>query len=151
MPASLQLYYRIVKVELVQFATLVNTYDASAKNTLENEVAVSYDVSSRVLYCTLTTIMKSEDDAPIMKAVMRCGFEFKQESIDAVTKDGKITFPASALGHIASLTYSSLRGALSQRTEDTPFAGYVLPLDNIYNRINHPYIVQVVAEKQSFA
>lgn len=130
-----QVYYRIVKAELSQFATLTDSYDSKSKTIQNNEMSMTFDSSSSVLSCLFSVILRDENNNPLMKATMICGFEIKKESVDAISRDGKVTFPASILTHLASLTYSSMRGAISVKAEDTPFRGFVLPFCNVAEHI----------------
>lgn len=130
-----QIYYRIVKSELTQFATLTDSYEPTKQLLQQNEMTVSFNPSSSVLSCSFSVILRDEDESPLLKATMVCGFEIKRESLDTITQDGEVKFSTNVLCHIASLTYSSMRGALSVKAEDTPFRGYVLPLSNVREHI----------------
>lgn len=130
-----QIYYRIVKAELAQFATLTDSFDTKKQIVQNNEMSMSFDPSCSVLYCVFSIILRDDNNEPLMKASMQCGFEFKKESVDAISQDGKVTFSANVLAHLASLTYGALRGAISVKAEDTPFRGYVLPFCNVGDHI----------------
>ena len=142
-----QLFFRIVNAELKQFATLANTFDPATDTMLDNEIAMDFNSADSVLNCCTSVVLRDKDNNPAMKATMSCGFVFKAESLDAITKDGVITFPANVLRHIASLTYSTLRGAISVKVEDTSLRGFVLPLQNLYEIIKKPFEVKI--EKNS--
>lgn len=130
-----QIYYRIVKAELTQFATLTDTFDPKNRTIQNNEMSMTFDPSCCVLSCTFSIILRDENNDPLMKASMLCGFEIKKESVDAISNDGQVTFPANVLTHLASLTYSSMRGAISVKAEDTPLRGFVLPFCNVAEHI----------------
>lgn len=130
-----QIYYRIIKSELIQFATLTECYDPTKRLLQHNEMTVSFNPSTAVLSCSFSVILRDEDESPLLKATMLCGFEIKRESLDAITQNGVVKFSTNVLCHIASLTYSSMRGAISVKSEDTPFRGYVLPLSNVSEHI----------------
>lgn len=130
-----QVFYRIVKAELTQFATLTDSFNPEKKIMQNNEMSISFDPFSSILGCTFSVILRDEDNEPLMKASMLCGFEIKKESVEAISRDEKVTFPTSVLTHLASLTYSSLRGAISVKAEDTPLRGFVLPFCNVGEHI----------------
>lgn len=130
-----QVFYRIVKAELTQFATLTDSFDTKSKTIQSNEMSMTFDPMYLVLSCTFSIILRDENKEPLMKASMLCGFEIKKESVDALTHDGQVTFPTSVLTHLASLTYSSMRGAIGVKAEDTPLRGFVLPFCNVSEHI----------------
>lgn len=132
------LYYKIIKTELVQFATLVNTFDPNGHYSQNNEISIDFNPASSVLNCTLSILLQDSAQCPVMKASVLCSFEFKRESIETITKNGEVKFPVNVLCHLVSLTYSSLRGALSVKAEDTPFRGFVLPITNVSEYIKSP-------------
>lgn len=135
---SAQLFYRIVKSELTQFATLTSSFIPTAQYAQRNEFSLSFNPADSVLSCSFSVIVQDPDNNPVMKAEMVCGFEFKRDCLEAVIQDGKITFPLNIVSHIASLTYSSMRGAVSVKSEDTPLRGFVLPLTNVCEHIKSP-------------
>ena len=130
-----QIYYRIIKAELTQFATLTDSFDLKNKLMQNNEMVLAFDPANSVLSCTYSIILRDENEAPLMKASMLCGFEMKKESIEAITQNGVVKIPSSVLCHMASLTYSSMRGAISVKAEDTAFRSYVLPFCNVSEHI----------------
>ena len=140
---STQLFYRVVKAELTQFATLTSSYVPTAQYAQMNEFSLSFHPADSVLSCSFSIIVQDADKNPILKAEMVCGFEFKKDSIDAITQDKKISFPISIVSHIVSLTYSSMRGAVSVKTEDTPLRGFVLPLTDINEHIKSPVVFKL--------
>ena len=130
-----QIYYRIIKAELTQFATLTDSFDPKNKLIQNNEMTLAFDPANSVLSCTYSIILRDENDAPLMKASMLCGFEIKKESVEAITQNGAIKISSNVLCHMASLTYSSMRGAISVKAEDTALRGYVLPFCNVSEHI----------------
>ncbi len=140
---SAQLLYRVVKAELTQFATLTNSFVPTAQYAQENEFSLSFHFADYVLSCSFSVIVKDSDNNPVLKAEMVCGFEFKKESLDAIIQDGKITFPVNIVSHIVSLTYSSMRGAICVKAEDTPLRGFVIPLTNVSEYIKNPMVFKL--------
>ena len=136
------LYYRLAKVAMPQFAILAVALDPGKELDQNSQVRFQFNPAGPTLACQVELVL-SQDGVVALKAVMESHVEFKQESVEAMTKSGKITFPANILAHIASLTYSSLRGALYVKTQDTPFRDYVLPLQNLFEVIKSPYEVKI--------
>lgn len=142
---SAQLFYRVVKAELTQFATLTSSFVPTAQYAQRNEFLLSFIPAESVLSCSFSVIVQDADNNPIMKAEMVCGFEFKKDSLEAITQEGKVSFPVNIVSHIVSLTYSSMRGAISVKSEDTPLRGFVLPLTNVNEHIKSPVAFTIEA------
>ena len=140
---SAQLLYRVVKAELTQFATLATSFVTTAQYTQKNEFSLSFHSVDSVLSCSFSVIVQDTDGNPVMKAEMVCGFEFKRDSLEAIIQDGRVSFPVNVVSHIVSLTYSSMRGAISVKSEDTPLRGFVLPLANISEHIKSPVVFKI--------
>lgn len=140
---STQLFYRVVKAELTQFATLTSSFAPTAQYAQMNEFSLSFHPADNVLSCSFSVMVQDTDNNPVLKAEMVCGFEFKKDSIEAITQDGKISFPVNIVSHIVSLTYSSMRGAISVKADDTPLRGFVLPLTDISEHIKSPVVFKL--------
>lgn len=142
---SAQLLYRVVKAELTQFATLTNTFDPAAQYAQLNEFSLSFHPAESVLSCSFSIVVRDTDNSPVMKAEMVCGFEFRKDSLEEITQDGKVSFPINIVSHIVSLTYSSMRGAISVKSDDSPLRGFVLPLTNVSEHIKSPVVFKLEA------
>ena len=140
---SAQLYYRVVKAELTQFATLTSSFVPTAQYAQRNEFSLSFYPADSVLSCSFSVIVQDAGNNPVMKAEMVCGFEFKKDSLGDIIQDGRISFPVNIISHIVSLTYSSMRGAISVKSEDTPLRGFVLPLTNVSDYIKSPVVFTI--------
>ena len=110
---------------------------------LNNEIGFTYNPADSVLSCTLSVMMADETTVPMMKATMLCGFEIKKESLEEITHYGEVKFSTNVVSHIASLTYSSMRGAISIKVDDTPLRGFVLPLANISAHIKSEIVFKL--------
>ena len=132
--------YRYTSMELLQFATLSNQFDPEDSIT-HNELRYYFDASENTIYCLFSvTLLRKSDDTPLLKAELQSGFEIKPESIAIITKGDDIIFPANIIAHFASLTYSSLRGIIYAKSEDTVFRNYVIPVQNIQAQIKKPFV-----------
>lgn len=134
--------YRYKSMELLQFATLSDQFNPD--NTIShNELRFMFDEAEKTLSCIFSVVLTDRDrDIPVLKAEMMSGFEIKEDSIEMVTKGDEIVFPANIIAHLASLTYSSLRGAMYVKSENTVFSKFILPVQNIQEQIKKPYIIK---------
>ena len=127
-------------MELLQFATLSDTYD-SDRSSGHTEVGFWYDALSRVLFVHISFVLfQSEDKSPLLKADLKSGFEIKEESLEQITKNDELVFPSNLLAHFAGLAYSSLRGIIYAKTIDTAFRSFILPVEDIQSHIRAPYV-----------
>ena len=138
-----ELFYNFSSIYLSQFAVLTDSVVENGQKTISNEVNFRFDPEGYQLFCKFSIFLESLAKDPLVKAELLCGFTVKKETIESLTKDGAIVFPVEMLGHIASLTYSTLRGVLYRELENTPLQGLVLPLQNIYPFITQPYVFRL--------
>lgn len=136
-------------MELLQFATLSDHFNP--ENTItHNELRFMFDEAERTLSCLFSVVLTERDtETPVLKAEMMSGFEIKPDSVELVTKGDEIVFPANIIAHFASLTYSSLRGAIYIKAENTVFSGFILPVQNIQEQIKKPYVIKKYQTKIS--
>lgn len=136
------LYYRLAKMTLSQFATFANEVKQDEPIAQNNEIRFLFDREALNMTCQMEVVL-SQGEQPLLKAVLETAFVFMPQSIEILTKEGKTTFSATILGHLASLTYSSMRGALHIKAQETALRDYVLPLQNLFEVIKKPYVVEV--------
>lgn len=141
--------YRFKSLELLQFATLADTYDPD-NITIHNELRYMFDETACVISCLLSvTVADSATSAPILKAEMMSGFEIKKEGVASVTKGDEVVFPAQFIAHLAALTYSSMRGAINVKAENTAFSKFILPAQNIQDLIKKPFVYKKYSAEMS--
>ena len=139
-------FFRFKSMELLQFATLADQYEPDRTNG-HTEVGFWYEALSRTLNVQLSFVLThSEDHTPLMKAELKSEFEIKEESLEQITKNDELVFPSSLLAHLAALTYSSLRGVIYAKTENTAFRSFILPVEDIQTRIRVPYVYKKAGE-----
>lgn len=138
-----ELFYNFTSIYLSQFAILTDSAVENGQKSISNEVNFRFDPEGNQLFCKFSVFLESMTKDPLVKAELLCGFTVKKETVESLTKDGTIVFPVEMLGHIASLSYSTLRGVLYRELENTPLQGLVLPLQNIYPYITQPYVFRL--------
>lgn len=136
-------FYKLVNQDLSDFTLLADSFDPNAVYSLSTGVQFSYHPSAAILKCRLSFTMLDDAQQPQLTAVYDSDFIIKEESIKQNTVDGKLTFPENCLLHMASVTYSSLRGALLVKTQGTPFNRFLLPLLDVKKLIDHPFEVEL--------
>ena len=135
-----EFYFKLTSMEVLQFATLSDQFPIEDTS---GHIQINYlfDPLSHTLICRLSFLLSLiAYNTPVLKAEMKSGFEIKEESLDQITKGNEISFPVNLLAHFASLTYSSLRGVILAKTENTPFNGFILPVQDMQAHITTPYV-----------
>jgi hypothetical protein len=134
-----ELYYRFSSIHLDQFAVFEDSFKAGDEMSLSNTLNYWFDENCNQLICGFGVQVARHQGDIVLKADVSCGFEVREDTLKALTRDDAIVFPAEMLGHVASLSYSTLRGIVFSRLEGTAMHDLVLPLQNIYSNINQPY------------
>ena len=136
-------FYRLANQELSEFAILTDSFDPNGIYSLRTDVQFSYQASAAMLKCRLSFMLLTDTQQTQLTAVFDSFFLIKEESIKQNTAGGKLTFPENCLLHMASVTYSSLRGALLIKTQGTAFNRFLLPLLDVNKLIDHPFVVDL--------
>lgn len=135
--------YRYAKIELEQFAMFEeNLNDENGEIQLQTEAQFKYDKVQQVL-CSKITVTFSNEETPLMRAVINSYFLIHQDSISRITdSEGHLVFPTSVLVQFASLNYGSLRGMIHLKTLGTKLSGYILPPIFFNEIITKDYIAE---------
>ena len=136
----LELYYRFSSIHLDQFAFYEEAFQVDGEKSLSSNLNFQFDEKSNQLTCRFGVQISMNPGDLVLKADVSCGFEVREDSLASLTKDDAIVFPAEMLGHVASLSYSTLRGIVYTKLEGTKLHDLVLPLQNIYPNITQPYV-----------
>lgn len=135
----MELYYRFSSIRLDQFAIFEDAFRVEGEKSLSNNLNFQFDERSRQLICRFGVQVAMNPGDMVLKADVSCGFELRDDSLASLTKGDAIVFPAEMLGHVASLSYSTLRGIVYSKLEGTKLHDLVLPLQNIYPNITQPF------------
>ena len=136
----LELHYRFSTIHLDQFAVFEEAFRDGCEMELSNSLHFLFDATSHHLICCFGVQVAMDPGAIVLKADVSCGFEVGDDSLASLAKDDAIVFPPEMLGHLASLSYSTLRGILYSKLEGTRLHDLVLPLQNIYPYITQPFV-----------
>lgn len=135
-----ELYYRFSSIHLDQFAVFEDAFSAGCEMSLSSNLNFRFDENSNQLICSFGVQVAMNPGDTVLKAEVSCGFEVREDSLAALTKDDSVVFPTDMLGHVASLSYSTLRGIVYVKLDGTKLQDMVLPLQNIYPNITQSYI-----------
>lgn len=116
-----------------QFAVFSDTLPVNGEISVST--AVSFEVADmngnvRVA-CILGNLFANGEDTPLVKFQLRCEFDIHPEDSNSLIKDKTLTLPTHLMGFFATQTIGASRGALYFKTENTPFAGLILPPINV--------------------
>lgn len=118
--------FRLTKIEVPQFAILTDKEFTDSMNINYGfEFSVSEDTTSLRCDATASYI---DGDTPVMKIVVRCEFYIEQNCWNALKTKNGLTFPAGFLQHLASLTVGTMRGVYYEKTENTAYNRFFIPL-----------------------
>ena len=145
----MELYYRFSSIHLDQFAVFEDAFRVGDEMSLSNNLNFKFDEKSSHLTCCFGVQVSMNPGDTVLKADVSCGFDLRDDSLASLTKDDTIVFPGEMLGHVASLSYSTLRGIVYSKLEGTRLHGLVLPLQNIYPNITQPYIYRKQVEPEN--
>ncbi len=129
MEKKIQLQFKLLDVEEVQFATLVNEWP-QGEMQVQNQLHFSAETDKRIVRCTSNHEYKQNDITQVLLRVQTT-FEFARESWSQLYQlsGDEWILPAGLLAHIADMTIGAARGILASRTNDLEgFPRIVLPL-----------------------
>lgn len=133
-----QIFYRLVKLDLTQFATFeVGHVDDEKLLELSSSFRFSYSFNDNVVCCT-TTVVITRKTSPVLKAELDSYFNIRLESVASMIEDNCVVLPTSLMTQFASLGYGSMRGVIYAKTMGTPLEKIILPPNDIQNIFTVP-------------
>ena len=133
-------YYRFRNVSVELFDRKEEFYSSGNSMDFDANVAFNFRKEENLLRCKFTIIV-SQSKEEILKTVLVCDFEIKDESIkEATQENGSIIFSKSLLIQLASLNYGTLRGVLVERLRGSKMASIILPPLYVESIIKDDYI-----------
>lgn len=133
-------YYRFRDVSVELFDRKEEFYSNKEHMNFDAGVSFKFISEINVLRCKFTVVV-SQDKGEILRTVLVCDFDIKDESIkEATQQDESIVFSKSLLIQIASLNYGTLRGVLIERLKGTEMASIILPPLYVESIIKDDYI-----------
>lgn len=137
-----QIEYRYSRIEVEQFAIIKdNVSDPDGDIQYSTECQFMYDKEHFVLVSKILVNMSQGEDL-LLKAEVDSSFQINPSSIETLTKDDSIVFPADALVQFASLCYGTLRGIIHIKTTGTQLNQYILPPVYLHETIKQSFVVK---------
>lgn len=122
-----KIQYSLRGVSIEQFATLFEPSGDDIQLHLNIPIRTNYQERS---FAVGANIQFFEKDKPFLIAEVLCHYIIEEscwvELTDNYTKYA--TLPKELIGNLVRIAISTSRGALCAKTENTPFAKYVLPI-----------------------
>lgn len=134
--------FRMTKITIKQFAILAETAP-SDDISLNTELDFKISGEHKIVGVNETFTFVSHGNI-FLKLELFCEFLVPKTNWESLVKGENIIFPKDFLQIIASQTVGTARGILFCKTENTPFAEYIIPPINITKMV-----IQDVAIKLS--
>lgn len=133
-----QIFYRFVKLDLMQFATFESDYiDDEKPLELSSSFRFAYSFDDDVVCCT-TTVVLTKETGPVLKAELNSYFNIRSESAASMIEDDCMVLSTSLMTQFASLGYGSMRGVIYAKTMGTPLERIILPPNDVQNIFTAP-------------
>lgn len=123
-----------------QFALLGNALSDIKEQQVE--VRFGCNVPKRTVTILLTIRMKGKDATPVLVLETENSFSISEESFLPLKKEEGYVIPRSLIVHFLVHAYGAARGILFCKTENTPFAGFILPPANVDAIVKEDLTVQ---------
>ncbi len=125
---QLQIQFKLVDVQEVQFVALVNEWP-NGEMQVSNQLQYGAETDKRMVRCSVHFEYKKNDITQLLLTV-QTAFEFSSESWSNMYRlDGdEWVLPAGLLQHIADITIGAARGILAVRTQEKGFPRVILPM-----------------------
>lgn len=120
------IYYRIANFQLNQFATFEDKFQQGIDINVNSNLGLAYNSETRTIRSTIS-IDFLQNEEMIMKVELATFIEIKEESVNSLIKDSKLTLSPDLQAQFSSFGYGALRGIMFTKTLNTPFASIILP------------------------
>lgn len=143
MTKNLNIQYKYVKIDLLDFAVFEDLFDFSnSEVTVDTGIQFEYNKDQQIIACRID-VSYSQDANVVLRSSMVSYFMVHPDSLSLLVKDNSIVFPINFLVQLASLNYGSMRGAINIKTSNTPFNSYILPPLYIQEIIKNSLVVNL--------
>jgi len=142
------------KIHLVDFKLVKNQVDSSARfsaNKVEgHELNFGFDLGFNLndklvkaeFRCEISAVDKQAESAEGQFHLVFIYYVENLEELAILDKENKITLFSGLGNALASITYSTSRGVLMTRLQDTAFQGFILPVINPNELLDKPSILR---------
>lgn len=120
------IHYRIAGFDLTRFSPSWEGVGDCSDFEVNDGVDFSYNHERSTIKCTQNFDF-SNNGKSVLKIQLCTYITITEESVQALSKDNKIVFPAGFLAQCASFGHGALRGIMLLKTPNTPLEGVILP------------------------
>jgi len=126
--------FELLALKTEQFATFEEHVSEVGETEIFTELEFKIDKENKQVG-VFTDFTFYQAKQTFLKIQISCHFEILSRSWEVFSKEEKIVFPKSFMGHLAMLTIGSARGVLHAKTEGTIFNKFLLPTINVDNLV----------------
>lgn len=122
--------FRMFKLSVEQFAILGDVIPEGAIN-LQTSFSFLYSIEANRIAIPITYKFLDKDNNPLLLLVLQTEYEILKEDWENCRKDDLVILPKSLLECLIAQNIGAARGVVFCKTENTPFAGLIIPPINV--------------------
>lgn len=135
------IHFNICRIEIVQFAILINTVPTE-NIVIGTDLTFGTSNEDNVIAPKIKFTFETNRKPFIILEVV-CYFKIKASDWKKLEKDSILRLPTHFSSHITMLTVGTARGILHCKTESTPFNSFIIPPIDITNMIKEDMELQL--------
>ena len=133
--------YRLIKIEIKQFALFPEAFNSEEKITVDAELDFA-PTADRMDIRSIMTLRYKQQERLLVVLELACFFNISPESWDAMKKDGHWIVPVDFLRYMGTIIVGAARGVLHAKTESTVLNAYILPPINVMELVDEDFIIE---------
>lgn len=122
--------FKLQGIKTEQFAILEENFSSEKEISLAANLQFKINSKNKQMGVFLGFEFIQEKTV-LLKIIVSCHFKIEDLAWNSLIDEDKIIFPKDFLAHLAMITTGTARGVLFAKTEDTPFAKYIIPTLNV--------------------
>jgi hypothetical protein len=137
--------FKLISIETSEFAIFEDVYHNNdiQEKEIETDLNGSFgsheEIKNNIMCSIDFTFFVNKN--PFMKIKVACFFEIEIESYKKLkVVDSYVYYPKDFLTHLIVLTLGTLRGVLHEKTENTKYNTYFIPIMDVSDLIKDDYI-----------
>ncbi len=121
--------FLLKKIVTEEFAIIEEAYNKDSKIELETKMQIGSIIEDRTIVITPTFEFQIKD-IPFLILKMSCNYVVRPDEWEKIVNDdlALVNVLPQFIGHIISLTIGTARGILHEKTKNTPFSMFILPM-----------------------
>jgi hypothetical protein len=144
---ELALQFRIAEIDTLQFAILEENYDESEEVGLGTSLNFGLDEENQVIGVDVK-FQFMQDEKAFLLITVQCGFVIEKKAFESFVGEKKITIPEGFASHLAVITVGTARGALHEKTNNTPFNDFIIPTINLTALIKEDVVLDIDTDSE---